>query len=617
MTVAVLKAEKGVSIVPPIPAALRAEMAPYLKTRAQRFLGWHPVARRILVSAPDANATQLFVIDQPMGAARQLTFGPEPVKEAEFEPETGRQILLLRDVVGVRGSQVFRIYTKAIKPVPVLLSDGRRPYSFPRWAPNGQQVAYLSRSPGADGLGLGILNPLAPQTARRLAPLNNGNWTIEHWASNSAMLLLREVVSDNESYLYLADAGIGKLSVITPRGSPKAAHGLARFAPDLSAVFFTSDVDGEFQQFSRLDLRTGLSEVLLPELKWNVEALAISPSGKQAALIINESGFGQLRLLGLETAKAKLSVPPKLPRGRVQDLRWRSDGTKLGFSVSAPDSAGDVFSMDTLNGQITRWTRRVSNSHSLPSIGVVRSFDGEKVPLVYWLPNARRFAEPARRPVLLMLPSSPGSQMRPGHLGPHGYLLEKLGMAIVCPNLRGVRGYGNRHRSLDDGRLRSNTLRDLNAVLNWIRQQPQLDGERVALWGEGYGGSLALLAMSSFNSFIRCGVVIGPVANWGEHVRGAPSWEKTHLRAEFGDERDGKIREFLDRVSPLDSAGNNLDAIPTSSPILLLGQCGQLRGVLNAKKKTAWVLPSADLTETAKRERWFLAAALFLKKNLY
>ena len=615
MTVAVLKAEKGVSIVPPIPEALRVEVAPYLKARAQRFWGWHPAARRILVSAPDANATQLFVIDQPMGAARQLTFGPESVKEAEFEPKTGGQILLLREVAGVSGAQVFRIYTKGKKPVPVLLSDGRRPYSFPRWAPNGQQVAYLSRSPGAGGLQLGVLKPRAPQAARRLAPLSDAIWSIEHWAPNSAMLLLRETVSDNESYLHLADAGIGKLSVITPRGNPKAAHGLARFAPDLSAVFFTSDIDSEFQQFSRIDLRTGLSEVLLPELKWNVEALAISPGGKQAALVINESGFGQLRLLNLKTAK--LSVPPNLPRGRVRDLHWRANGTELGFSVSAEDSAGDVFSLDTLNDQLTRWTRRVLSSHSSPSVDVVRSFDGEKVPLVYWLPNARRFAEPVRRPVLLMLPSNPGSQMRPGHLGPHSYLVEKLGMAIVCPNLRGARGYGNRHRRLDDGRLRPNTLRDLNAVLNWIRQQPQLDGERVALWGEEYGANIALLAMSSFNSFIRCSVVIGPVVNWREYLRGAPPWEKTHLRAEFGDERDRKNLEFLDRVSPLDSAGNNLDAIPATSPVLLLGQSGRLRRVLDTKRKTAWALSGAGLTEMAKHERWFLAAALFLKKNLY
>lgn len=608
------KADHGVTFAPPIPSTLRNDAAPFLKSGSQRFFGWHPIERKILVGAPDANATQLFVVDRPMGIARQLTFGPGSVSEAAYQPETGRHILLLRKVAGVVGSQMFRIYPESKKPVPVLLSDGRRPYDFPRWAPNGQQVAFLTWSSGAAGLGLGILNPLAPQTARRLTALRGAHWAIENWAPNSAMLLLLQTISEKESYLHMADAGTGTLSAITPSGSRKVARGLARFVPGLGAVLYTSDADSDFQQLCRLNLRTGVQEVLLPALKWGVEALSISPSGKQAALVINEAGFGQLRLLDLKTIE--LSAPANLPRGLVSDLHWRTDGKELGFAVSAADSADDVFSLDTTSGQLTRWTRRVSTAHESPSIGAARSFDGEVVPLVYWSPDPKRFAESVRRPVLLMLPSVPGSQMRPGHLGSHSYLLEKLGMAIVCPNLRGGCGYGNRRRQLDNGRLRVHTLADLNVVLNWIRQQPQLDGERVALWGEGYGGSISLLAMSKFNSFIRCSVVVDPVTNWVEHLRGAPVEQKERLREEFGDERDDKLRAFLDRFSPLDAAGNNMDSIPSTSPVLLLGRAGRLGKIMRDKKKTVYLLKATSLPQNSEEEYRFLTAAHFLRKHL-
>ncbi len=613
VALAAIKAGQGVVAVPPISAVLQEEVKPFLKPGTQRFRGWHPVERRILVSAPDANATQLFVVDQPMGVARQLTFGPESVHEAAYQPETGNQILLLREVAGVAGRRwIFRIRPELKKPVPVLLSEGPQSYDFPCWAPNGQQVAYLSRSQSSE-LELGIFNPLAPKTARRLAVLPGG-WTIEHWAPNSAMLLLREIVSGTESRLHLMDAGTGTLSAIIPRGARKVMYGMARFAPKLDAAFYTCDAESEFQQLCRLNLRTGIHKVMLPALKWDVEALAISPGGKQAALVINEAGFGKLRLLDLEATK--LSVPANLPQGRVRDLHWRANGTELGFSVSAADSAGDVFSLDTLNGQLTRWTRRVATAHESPGVSAVRSFDGELLPLVYWLPNARRFVEPARRPVILLLSSTPDGQMRPGYLGPHSYLLEKLGVAVVCPNLRGADGYGNRHRKLDNGPLRAHTLSDLNAVLNWIRQHPQLDGERVALWGEGYGGSLVLMAMSNFNSFIRCGVAIDPVANWVSHLREAPVGQKDRLRVEFGDERDGKTRDFLDRFSPLDAFGKNPEAISSSSPVLLLGKAGKLAEAFRVKKKTVWVLKETTSSKTARKEHQFLAAALFLIKNL-
>ena len=607
-------AESGA--VPPIPSSLRIGVAPFFEPGMQRFHGWHPAGRGILVSAPDVNATQIFVVDRPMGSARQLTFGSEPVGNAAYLPETGRHILFLKDIAGLGGQQMFRIYSDSQKPVPVLLSDPKRTYYYARWAPNGQQIAYLVDLPDSRERELGVLNPLAPLTARRLVKLPGIDWTIEDWASNSAMLLLREVVSDSESYLHLADAGTGVLSAITPRSPRKVRYGMARFSPSFDAVYYTSDVDSDFMQLCRLDLRTGIHKVLLSSQKWDMEALEISPNGKQAALVINEAGFSQLRLLDLKALK--LQPIPNLSRGRVHDLHWHTNGTELGFSVSAADSAGDVFSWDILGSRLKRWTWRVRAAHGSPGVGAVRSFDDEIISLVYWLPDAQRFPKPSRRPVLLKLSSTPDGQMRPGHLSVQSYLLEKLGVAIVCPNLRGADGYGNRHRQLDNGILRAHTLADLNAVLNWIRQQPQMDGERVALWGEGYGGSLTLLAMSNFNSFVRCGVVVDPVVNWVDYLRGARVDQKDRLREEFGDERKVEVREFLDRFSPLDAAGKNLGSIPLTSPVLLMGEIGPLGKALREKKKTAWVLPDTPSInkKRVREENRALAGVLFLKQKL-
>jgi hypothetical protein len=143
-----------------------------------------------------------------------------------------------------------------------------------------------------------------------------------------------------------------------------------------------------------------------------------------------------------------------------------------------------------------------------------------------------------------------------------------------------------------------------------------LDGERVALWGEGYGGSISLLAMSQFNSFIRCSVVIDPVTNWIEYISGAPAGEKERLREEFGDERDDKLRAFLDHFSPLDTAGNNVESIPDTSPVLLLGRACQLGKIMRDKKKTVYLLKAKNLPQNSKEEHRFLTAADFLRKHL-
>ncbi len=519
----------------------------------------------MLISAPRKGIRQLWVVSGPMGKPRQLTFSNRPVYEAMFEPISGKWVLFAAGEPKA-GPQLFRVHADSEKPLPILLSDAKRPYSHALWAPNGQQVACLARSPGKEGLGLEIFNPLAPRTARRLESLPGGGWSLEHWAVNSGMMLMREETSDAESFLYLADAGTGTLSVLTPKGQAKVAHAHPRFSPGMDAVYFTSDRESEFQQLCRLDLRRGTSKVLTANLKWNVEAFAVAPSGAQAAVVVNAAGISQLHLLDLKGGKLKPVAD--VPRGVVCDLHWRGGG-ELGFSVSAADSAGDVFSLNVDSQKLTRWTRHNPKAHAAPSLGIIRAFDGEIVPLVYWMPDMKRFE--GRRPVLVVLPDGPGTQVRPSHLGLLTPLLERHGIAVVSPNLRGASGYGSRHRDLDNGRLRAHQVRDLNVVLNWIRQQPGLNGERVALWGSRAGGSLALLAMAEFNAFIRCGVVKDAIPNWPEHIQNAPEWRRPALRVEFGTEWDAKTRAFLESISPLDAGGENLRAVSPTSPVLLAG----------------------------------------------
>ena len=65
---------------------------------------------------------------------------------------------------------------------------------------------------------------------------------------------------------------------------------------------------------------------------------------------------------------------------------------------------------------------------------------------------------------------------------------EKLGAAVIRPNVRGSDGYGKHYLSLDNGFKRENSVRDIGALLDWIETQPDLDQSRVAVFGGSYGG---------------------------------------------------------------------------------------------------------------------------------
>jgi len=56
-------------------------------------------------------------------------------------------------------------------------------------------------------------------------------------------------------------------------------------------------------------------------------------------------------------------------------------------------------------------------------------------------------------------------------------------------------------------------LRDIEASLNWLRQQPYIDGSRIGIWGWSYGGFMAAYALTHSTSF-KIGIAGAPVTDW-------------------------------------------------------------------------------------------------------
>ncbi len=56
-------------------------------------------------------------------------------------------------------------------------------------------------------------------------------------------------------------------------------------------------------------------------------------------------------------------------------------------------------------------------------------------------------------------------------------------------------------------------LRDIEASLNWLKQQPYIDGSRIGIWGWSYGGFMAAYALTHSTSF-KAGIAGAPVTDW-------------------------------------------------------------------------------------------------------
>ena len=110
--------------------------------------------------------------------------------------------------------------------------------------------------------------------------------------------------------------------------------------------------------------------------------------------------------------------------------------------------------------------------------------------------------------------------------------------------------------TLDNGLLRESAYKDIGSLLDWIGTQPDLDASRVMVTGASYGGNAALVTAMKYPDRIRCAIDIYGPSNLVTFLERTAAYRQDLRRVEYGDERDPRIRAFLERLAPLNSAAS-------------------------------------------------------------
>jgi dipeptidyl aminopeptidase/acylaminoacyl peptidase len=541
--------------VPPIPDIVRQEAGRYLEFRAAAFQDWHPTRREMLITTRFAESAQVHHLRMPMGARRQLTFLNEPVAGASYQPKSGEFMVFAQDQGGGEFYQYYRFDPNEGRAV--LLTDGKSRNTGLRWARSGKQFAYTSTRRNGRDNDIWLMEPSRPGSERLVLEVAGGGWSIADWSRDETLLLLMEYLSINKSHVHLLDLRTGKRRQLTAETAEPVAWGNARFSADGKTIFVTTDQGSEFTRLAQFDLPlegrmlSAPLRVLTGHVPWNIEEFKLTRDGRQIAAVANENGIGILRLFDADSGKEKPA--PELPIGVLSNIRWHENGRDLAFNISSARSPLDVYSLDTVSGKLERWTESETGGVDAsqfvePELITLKSFDGLEISAFVYRPNSRRF--PGRRPAIISIHGGPESQSRPGFLARNNFYLNELGIALVVPNVRGSSGYGKTFVMLDNGFRREDSVRDIGAVIDWMRQDASFDPERIAVMGGSYGGYMVLASMAHFGDRLRCGVNVVGISNFLTFLKNTQDYRRDLRRAEYGDERDPEMREFLARISP-------------------------------------------------------------------
>lgn len=600
--------------VPPVPDALLAGLRPYQNTRQASFLGW--IGDGILIATRFGNTTQLHRVETPLGARRQLTFFDEPVGTAQVSPlpEPGG-FIYARDVGGSEFYQLFRF--NLASGDSVMLTDGKSRYSNVVWSRDGQQFAYTTTE--RNGVDWDIhIQDLAGNTRVVLAAGGTG-WRTTDWSPHGQRLLAIRYVSINESYLHEVELQTGALRQLLSDAAPAAITDAA-YGPTGKYVYFTSDMDAETVALRRVRRADGVVDEVAEDSQWGIEQFAIK--GTRLAFTVNEDGISRLGLLDLPDL---VPVPlPELPAGIYFSLKFSADGNRLGFAVNRAAAPTDVYSIDFGDGAITRWTRSEpgglrEESMAEPELVHYPTFDGREIPAFVYLP-----AGDGPHPVLIEIHGGPEGQYRPRFSYTTQFLVNELGIAVVAPNVRGSAGYGKAYLKLDNGYLREDSVRDIGALLDWIATRDDLDAERVVVSGGSYGGYMVLASLVHFGDRLTAGVERVGISNFVTFLENTQGYRRDLRRAEYGDERDPDMREFLERISPLNQVEKigrpMLIAQGLNDPRVPASESEQIVTALRKRDVPVWYVLARDeghgFRKKVNRDYLTAATALFLEHHL-
>ncbi len=545
--------------VPAIPASLVETAGRYGSYRNAALADWNPVRSEMLIATRFADTAQLHLVKMPGGERQQLTFFADAVGNGRFHPNGGDYIVFSKDVGGGEWYQLYR-YDVASADV-TLLTDGKARNLMGPWSSGGDQIAYMSTRRTGKDTDLWVMNPADSKSDHLLTKLEGGGWGPEDWSPDDSKILLKEEISLNEAYLWLVDTKTGEKTALTPAGTKrgdKVAYGDVRFSKDGKGIYVTTDSGAEYMNLAYIELGRPEIKYLIsgPEAKWDVERFDLSHNGMFIAYVKDEDGVSVIHVR--KTADQKEVPLRNLPIGVVTSLRWHRNGHELGFSLTNARGPGDCYSYHVTTGKLERWTTSETavKTDAFPQAELVRwkSFDDKEISGFLYKPPAKFTG---KRPVLVVIHGGPEGQTQPTFLGRSNYYLNELGIALIYPNVRGSTGYGKTFSQLDNGFKREDTYKDINALFEWIGTRPDLDAERIAVTGGSYGGHMTLAVSTFYSDRIRCSVDIVGMSNLVTFLEHTEAYRRDLRRVEYGDEREPKMREFLEKIAPM----NNIEKI--------------------------------------------------------
>jgi len=576
-----------------------------------------PDGGELLVRCDDSGSLQVYRLSADGNDLVQLTFLAEPVSAARYIPGT-EDIVVAVDRGGNENYQLWLVDRHGGEPRPLMVEDAIK-HDLGDVSSDGTLIAYTSTKRNGVDIDVYVLNRVDGTTRSVL----EGGWNrVECFSPDGRWLAAARLDGDFalSNDLLLVDVEKGESRMVVTRTGPGIATAPTWY-PDSSAFLFTTDSGRDIASIARYDIATA-SWCYVLETTWDSEA-TLSRDGRRVLVVHAENAITRVHLRDGTTLAHLGDIPlPGVGTGFGLPLIARpslsSDGSKalltftttatplhpLAIDVSGAAAPAPLLPIDQV----------VAPDLVTPELQTIASFDGEEITYFLYKPAVEN------PPVVVVVHGGPEARFAPRY-DPFIIRLVSDGIAVAAPNVRGSAGWGRRFVSLDDRRLRLNSVRDLAAVHASLADHG-VDATRVAVIGGSYGGYMTLAALAFYPDLWAAGIATVGISSLVTFLENTSPYRRRVREVEYGFlDTD---RDFLVEASPM----THVDAM--RAPLMLIhgandprvpvGEARQLHASLVARGIQSELLIYEDeghgLAKRANRLDALPKMLAFLRKNL-
>ncbi len=516
---------------------------------------------------------QVWTLDEPGGWPVQRTFYDEPVSFASYSPER-TELIFGMDEGGNERQQFFRLDDEGT--ITPLTETPEAKHYWGGWSSDGERFAFASNRRDESVFDVYVQDRDATGEAAELVFEGDGWFTVGGWSPDDDELILVESHSGFDQDVSILDLDTGERRHLNP-DDDEVRYRSPQWAPDGEALYVATDRGADTLYLARMDAETGDLETVREGGDWNIDGVALDEDSGLLVYSRNVDGYTELTLGELTDGTDITEIPtPDMPGNVAGGVSFGPDGDRLalsstGRSLNTNVSVLDVEALREGDGEgraadddaTTRWTHASTagiprETFVEPELVHFETFDEREIPAFFSLPDE---IPDGGAPVIVDIHGGPESQRRPSFTGLTQYFLSQ-GYAVFEPNVRGSTGYGRSYTHLDDVEKRMDSVRDIEAALDWLENHEAVDPDRFVAKGGSYGGFMVLAAVTEFPDRWAAGVDIVGIANFVTFLENTGPWRRKLREAEYGSLEDD--REFLEEISPL----NNIENI--EAPLFVL-----------------------------------------------